>query len=199
VIHSAYDLLSQPPEAYLIVLAFATADGVLPIVPSESALITAGLLSVVGHLSLLWVITAGAVGAFTGDGISYGLGRFAGRPVQERFLQGQRAREAVAWAQQQFAQRGGLVILVGRYIPGGRTAATFTGGVVRYPYARFAVFDAVAGSAWATYAAILGYAGGRFFEHHAWIALLLAFAVAVFVAFGAEAVRRMRSARSSTS
>ena len=54
--HSAFDLLSQPPEAYFIVWALALGDSVVPILPSEAALITAGLLSVVGELTLGWVI-----------------------------------------------------------------------------------------------------------------------------------------------
>ena len=39
----------------------------MPILPSEAALITAGLLSVVGDLTLGWVIVAGALGAYCGD------------------------------------------------------------------------------------------------------------------------------------
>ena len=57
--HSAFDLLSQPPEAYLIVFALALGDAVVPVLPSEAALITAGLLSVVGDLTLGWVIVGG--------------------------------------------------------------------------------------------------------------------------------------------
>src|SRR5437763_4737869 len=137
-------LLSQPPEAYLIVFAMALGDGVFPAFPSETALIIGGLLSVVGDLTLGWVIVAGAVGAFVGDGVSYALGRFVGRPAQARFLRGERAARALNWAQQQLDERGGLVVIVARYVPGGRTAATFTAGLTHYPYSRFAVFDAAA-------------------------------------------------------
>ena len=129
VFQSAFDLLSQPPEAYLIVFAIALGDGVFPLFPSESIVIVAGLLSVVGDLSLGWVIAAGALGAFAGDNISYALGRFIGRPAQERFLNGDRSQRALAWARGQLAERGGLVIIVGRYVPGGRTAVTFTAGL----------------------------------------------------------------------
>ena len=101
---SAFDLLSQPPEAYLIVFAIALGDGVFPLFPSESVVIVAGLLSVVGDLSLGWVILAGALGAFAGDNISYALGRFVGRPAQERFLNGERSQRALAWARGQLAR-----------------------------------------------------------------------------------------------
>ena len=193
MIHSAFELLSHSPEAYLIVFVFALADAVVPAVPSETALITAGLLCVVGDLTLGWVIGAGALGALLGDNGSYALGRYVGRPVQERFLDGQRAQKALKWARGQFETRGGLVVIAGRYVPGGRTAATFTGGLIHYPWPKFLAFDLVAAVAWATYAAIPGYVGGRFFEHHAWVALVVALGLAALVTLAVEGVRRARA------
>jgi len=192
VFHSAFDLLSQPPEAYLIVFALALGDAVVPVLPSEAALITAGLLSVVGDLTLGWVIAAGALGAYCGDGISYALGRFVGRPFQERFLTGKRAERALTWSRGQLEERGGLVLVVARYVPGGRTAATFTCGVTHFPYPRFAAYDALAAVSWAVYASVLGYFGGRFFENHAWVALLVAFGIAGMLTLSVEGVRRLR-------
>ena len=175
VFHSAFDLLSQPPEAYLIVFALALGDAVVPVLPSEAALITAGLLSVVGDLTLGWVIAAGALGAYCGDGISYAIGRYVGRPFQERFLTGNRTERALT-----------------RYVPGGRTAATFTCGITHFPYPRFAAFDALAALSWAVYASALGYFGGRFFENHAWVALIVAFGIAGVLTLAVEGVRRLR-------
>ena len=192
VFQSAFDLLSQPPEAYLIIFAIALGDGIFPAFPSESILIVGGLLSVVGKLTLGWVIVAGALGAFAGDNISYAVGRFIGKPAQERFLNGERAQRALDWARRLLAKRGGLVVILGRYVPGGRTAATFTAGLTHYSYPRFVFYDTIAAVTWATYAALLGYFGGRFFEHNVWAALLLAFAIAGCVTLGVEGVRRVR-------
>jgi membrane-associated protein len=192
VFDSVLDLLSSPPEAYLIVFALALGDSVFPALPSESALIVGGLLSVVGDLTLGWVILAGAVGAFAGDSVSYGLGRFVGRPAQKRFLDGERARKALRWAEGQLKERGGLVVIAGRYVPGGRTAATFTAGLTHYSYARFVAYDIVAASSWAVYGSLLGYFGGRFFHDHVWAALLLAFGIAGGVTVAVEGVRRLR-------
>jgi membrane-associated protein len=193
VLASAFDLLSQSPEAYLIVLALALGDGVFPAFPSESGLIVAGLMSAIGDLRLGWVIAAGATGAFAGDSISYALGRFVGRPAQERFLDGARSRRALAWAEGQLRERGGLVVIAGRYVPGGRTAATFTAGLTHYSYPRFVAYDAVAAISWATYASLLGYFGGRFFEDNVWAALVLAFGLAAVVVVAVEGARRLRS------
>ena len=192
MIHSAFDLLSSPPEAYVIVWALALGDAVVPILPSEAALITAGLLSVVGDLTLGWVIVAGALGAYCGDAISYGLGRFAGRPFQERFLNGERAQRTLQWSRGQLQERGGLVLVVARYVPGGRTAATFTCGVTHFPYGRFAAYDAVAAISWAVYASVLGYFGGRFFHDQAWVALVVAFGIAGALTLAVEGGGRLR-------
>ena len=192
MIHSAFDLLSRPPEAYFIVWALALGDSVVPILPSEAALITAGLLCVVGDLSLGWVILAGALGAFCGDAIAYALGRFLGRPFQKRFLSGERATRALSWSRGQLDTRGGLLLVVARYVPGGRTAATFTCGLTRYPYAKFAGFDALAAISWAVYASVIGYFGGRMFHDKPWLALLIAFAIAGGLTLAVEGIRRVR-------
>jgi len=112
--------------------------------------------------------------------------------AQERFLRGDRSRRALDWATRQLDERGGTVVIAARYVPGGRTAATFTAGLTHYPYARFAAFDAVAALSWAAYGSVLGYFGGRFFHDHAWAALLLAFGVAGAVTLSIEGVRRLR-------
>ena len=65
------------------------------------------------------------------------------------------------WADEQLRERGGELIVIGRFIPGGRTAVALSAGTLAYPWRRFIVFDVVAALVWATYAALLGYYGGR--------------------------------------
>ena len=82
-----YDLLASPPQAYFILFGIAALDAVLPIAPSETAAIVAGLLAALGKLDVGLAIAAGAAGAFVGDNSSYMLGRFVGirsRPVSSR-------------------------------------------------------------------------------------------------------------------
>ena len=62
-------------------------------------------------------------------------------------------------------ERGAYIIIIARFIPGGRTAVTFSAGYVNtFPWRRFIVYDVAAGLLWATYAALLGYFGGKTFE-----------------------------------
>ena len=135
------------------------------------------------------VIAAAAAGAFVGDNTAYFIGhRFGGR-VEARFFRGEKGQRRIEWAEGQLDTRGGELIVVGRFIPGGRTAITLSAGTLGFPWPRFALFDAVASVVWATYAALLGYLGGRAFEHAPWKGLALALAVAFAVTGGIELVR----------
>jgi membrane protein DedA with SNARE-associated domain len=186
------DLISGAPWAYLILFALAFLDAVIPLFPSETAVITGGVLAAEGKISLALVIVAGAVGSILGDNLSYLLGRHFREPIHARFFKSEKAKGRIAWAERQLEERGGELVITGRFIPGGRLVVTFSAGGLGYPWRRFIVFDAVAGTLWATYAALLGYFGGSTFEHSTWKALALAFAIAAAITGGIELVRWLR-------
>jgi len=175
--------------AYAIIFVLAFLDALVPLVPSESSVITAGVVASTGDLSVPLVVLAAAAGAFAGDNTTYLLGHRFGRRIEARFFSGERGRKQIQWAERQLTERGGELIVIGRFIPGGRTAVTLSAGTLGYPWRRFALFDAVAALVWALYATLLGYFGGRAFEHAPWQGLLLALAVAFAVAGGIELVR----------
>jgi membrane protein DedA with SNARE-associated domain len=175
--------------AYLILFLFALLDAVLPVVPSEASLITAGAVAANGGLDIPIVIAVAAAGAFLGDNTAYLLGRYLGDWARGRFFSGEKGQRRVKWAEAQLEERGGQLIVVGRFIPGGRTLVALTAGSVRFSWRRFATFDVIAALTWALYAGLLGYAGGHAFEDHAWAGLLLAFGIAVVVSVGSEVIR----------
>jgi membrane-associated protein len=185
--------------AYAVAFVFAFLDALLPVVPSETAVITAGVVSATGQLSIPLVIATAACGAFAGDNAAYLIGYRFGPYAKSRFFRGEKGRKTIRWTERQLAYRGGELILVARFIPGGRIAVTLSAGAARYPWPRFAVFDAVAGITWASYAALLGFFGGRAFERTPWEGLLLALAIAFGVTgvleLGRAYVRRRRQAQ----
>jgi membrane-associated protein len=187
-----YDLVAQPPQAYLILFGVCAGDAIFPALPGESSLILAGLLTQVGDLAVVPVIAAGALGAFIGDNTSYWLGRKVGRPVQSRVFRGERSERLVGWAERQLQERGPVIVLVSRFIPGGRTATTFSAGLVRFSWAKFLLFSATAGIIWAAYATVIGVIGGRLFEDHPWLGLVTALGLAAVLGAIGEAVRRLR-------
>ena len=181
--------------AYGIVFLLAFLDAVFPVVPSETAVITAGVVAASGDLILPLVIVLAAAGAFLGDNTAYWIGRRFGSWVVKRFFSGQKAKKRLDWAERQIRERGGVLIVVGRFVPGGRTAITLSAGLLHYSWPRFIGLDAVAASIWAVYAALLGYFGGRAFEDDPGYALIIAFAVTVSVTILVEVVRSRRRAR----
>lgn len=175
--------------AYVVILLFAAFDAILPIVPSETAVITAGVVASSGDLFLPLVVAVAAGGAFAGDNIGYLLGRRYGTRIKERFFGGEKAKRRVAWAEHQLTERGGELIAAGRFIPGGRTAVTLSAGTLAYPWPRFATFDAIAAAVWALYGSLLGFFGGRAFENSPLTGLLMAFGIALAVTVTIEVVR----------
>src|SRR3954447_21029861 len=183
--------------AYAVVLLFAIVDALIPVVPSETAVITAGVVAADGHLYLPLVIVAAALGAFAGDNLAYGLAHRYGDGIRNRYLSGEKSARRIDWANGQLDARGGQLIAVARFIPGGRTVVTLTAGLTHFPWPRFAVFDAIAALIWAAYAALLGYFGGKAFEGEAWKGLLLALGVALAVTLLTEVIRWLLGRRSS--
>ena len=183
--------------AYAIVFLVAFLDAILPVVPSETVVITAGVVAASGDLNLEMIVPLAAGGAFLGDNTAYLIGRRFGERVTRRFFTSEKARARLDWAERQLSERGGELIGIGRFIPGGRTAVTLSAGTLAFPWPRFALFDALAAIGWALYASLLGYFGGRTFEHAAWKGLLLALGIAFAVAASVELVRWLRRRRAS--
>jgi membrane-associated protein len=186
--------------AYAVILVLALLDAILPIVPSETSVITAGVVASAGDLNIALVIASAAVGAFLGDNVVYLAGRRFGERARRRFFSGEKAQARIAWAERQLQQRAAQLITGGRFIPGGRTAVALSAGLTHFSWRRYIVLDGIAALAWALYASLLGYVGGRAFEDQPWKGLVLAVAIAFAVAASAEGVRwflgRRRRARS---
>ena len=180
------------PWGLLALAAVAAIDGFFPVVPSESLVVTAGVFAAAGDQMLALIIAAGALGAFTGDHVSYFVGRLAGDRLTRRLRAGTRKFAAFGWARRILAERGGTVIVIGRYVPGGRTAVTLTAGAVQHPLSSFSLFDGIAAASWATYAALVGYVGGAAFEEEPLKGVLLGLALALSVAGAIELVRHAR-------
>jgi len=190
---SLADVVSGAWWTYPLVFGVAMVDAFFPFVPSETVAITAGVLAGSGKLSLPLCIVAASAGAFVGDNISYGLGTLLGERTVKRFFSGEKAHKAFTWAEGMLERRGTYLIIVGRFIPGGRTATTFSAGYVHsFPWRRFVVADALAASLWGTYTVLLGYFGGKAFAQEPWKGLILAFAIAVSVTGLVELVRHVR-------
>lgn len=111
--------------------------------------------------------------------------------VASRLLGGERGLRARSWAQRTLQHYGTRLLIVARFVPGGRTAVTLTAGLTHYPAGRFRAAVAVAAVLWTGYALGIGALGGRAFADDTLAALELAFGVAVAVSVLVEVGRRL--------
>lgn len=179
----------------IVIVVIAFLDSIIPIVPSETTVIIGGVAAGLGDQRLVLVIACGAIGAFLGDNAAYLIGARMSGFVERRAEKRPKWKANLAWASRQIRERGGLLLITARFIPGGRTALTISSGVTHQPQGWFAAWIAVAAVVWASYAALLGYFGGRAFQDNHTLAFLVAFGAAVGVTLVIEGVRHVRRKR----
>ena len=191
--------MATPALVYLAIFGFLTVDAMFPVVPIQAIMITSGALTVYGNLSLPLVITIGALGMFTGDAIGFVLGRNAGQ-AGGHWLRGRLAtlrqrygprneadhRSKTKLAAARFTRGlrrpGPLVLLLCRFVPGGRMAAGYHAGRSGYAIKLFVLYDGMAAAGWASYAGLVGHLGGTAVTQSAW--RLFAIAATAAVIFG---------------
>jgi membrane-associated protein len=182
--------------SYVIAVVIPALDAIFPVLPSETALIALGVAtagSADPRIALL--ILCAAAGAFLGDNLCYFIGSRFGPYAERRFFSTGKGARRRAWAERSLQRFGVLLIIVCRFIPGGRTAVTLSCGLIGYPRGRFVPATAAAGLIWASYAFFLGRLGGKAFEAKPWAGFLVAFGVAIVLSALVEAARRLRSRR----
>lgn len=187
--------LSDSPVFYLVILIIAVLDSVFPIVPSETMVIIGGVAAGLGDLNIAAVIEVGAAGAFIGDNMSFEIGLRAKAPVTRWYSRSEKRAKRLVWADEQIEERGGLLLITARFIPGGRTLLTLSCGITGQPHRWFAKWVGAAAIIWASYAALLGYVGGKTFEDNHTLAFVVAFTTAVSITVLIEVVRHFRNRR----
>ena len=182
--------------SYVIAIVIPALDAVIPVLPSETVIIALGVAtagSADPRIALL--VACAALGAFLGDNLSYLIGRRFGPWVERRFFRSEKGARRRAWAERSLQRFGMQLIVVCRFVPGGRTAVTLCCGIVGYPRRRFVVATAVAGLIWASYSFFIGRLGGRAFEHTPWAGFAVAFGITIAVSGLVELIRRIISRR----
>lgn len=185
------DLAHLATWAYALIFGFSVGDAVLPVLPSETAVILGGVLAARGDLQWPIVLGAAAIGAMIGDNISYQLGQTANRKGKHPEDMKGRLGKMLGWAEAALHSRGASMIVLARFIPGGRIAITFGAGYVKYDRSKFVGSTLFAGILWAAYATGIGYLGGHVFEEKWWAGLGLGLAIAFSVAGLIELARKL--------
>jgi membrane protein DedA with SNARE-associated domain len=191
VLDSVAHIVSGSPWTYLLLTAVCAGDAVFPVLPSETMVIAAAVLAAQGHLNIVLVVIAAAVGALAGDNTAYAVGHSGLRRLADRLMNSDKSRRRLEWGRAQLQHHGGWIIVVARFIPGGRTATTYVAGTVGMPWkSRFLPADGLAAALWALYSSGLGYFGGSAFEDNFWLPMLIAAGASILLGAGGELLRR---------
>jgi len=180
--------LMTSPLLYPLLTGLSSLDGVLPMIPSEAAVLTAGVFAHAGVPWLPLIIIATALGVFVGDHLAYGLSRSVLGP---RLIgRWKHLSRAVTAASRQLDRRPGLLIVTSRFLPGGRVAMNAACGTARLPLSRFSPASAIAALAWAGYTAGIGYLGGAAFVSNPLLGLAVGLGLSLVLGGLTELIRR---------
>ncbi|RST00779.1 hypothetical protein E2C00_07990 [Streptomyces sp. WAC05374] len=175
------------PWIYTAVAVSVLLDVFLPVLPSGILVITAATVAATGSGSLLALTLCAATASVVGDLVAYRLA-WRGRSRLHRAIA--RSRRLTA-AQERLgaalARGGGVLVVIARFAPAGRSVVSLGAGAARRKASQFVPWSALAGVAWASYSVSLGYFGGQWLGA-TWtgvavsvLALFLAGALAAYV------------------
>jgi len=130
--------------------------------PGDSLLFTAGLLSANDVLPDIWVLLLTIpLAAIAGDQVGYAIGRKGGPAVFKRPDSRFFRQEYVEKAEHFFAEHGPRTIILARFVPIVRTLAPVMAGVARMPYRTFVTYNIIGGIGWGVGITLLGYFLGQ--------------------------------------
>jgi membrane-associated protein len=185
--------------AYLVIAALVfgeTAVFLGFVLPGEIAAVLGGVLASRGHLSLPLVIVIVVAAAISGPFIGYEIGKrmgdrlFRAKPL--RRVQGGVERTKVV-----LARRGGLAVLLGRFVAILRALMPAAAGAARVRYRTFTLYNVLGGLIWGVGYVLLGYLAGSAYaviEREVGTGLAVAIGVIVVAVIAVWLYRRHRSA-----
>ncbi len=123
----------------------------------ETIIVLAGVLSHQSVLPFAWTICAAATGAFTGDQLSFHIGRQYGSSVLTRFP---RVAQQAQSVRPRIRERGDWIAFGCRFIYGTRIVTPILLGASGYSPQRFALINLVSAALWALAGVTAGYLVG---------------------------------------
>jgi membrane protein DedA with SNARE-associated domain len=125
--------------------------------PSEIIMPFAGYVVFLGHLNLIAVATAGAIGCNLGSAVAYWIGAKGGRPLVERYgnwvLMSHHDLDRMT---SYFERYGSITVLVARLLPVVRTFIAFPAGIAKMSQLRFHIYTFVGSWPWCFVLAYVG-------------------------------------------
>jgi membrane-associated protein len=186
--------------AYLVVAGLVFGETAVFIgffVPGETAVVLGGVLASRGHLTLWLLIVIVVAAALAGPLVGYEIGRRMGdRLFASRVLR--RVPGGVDRTRAVLRDRGGLGVLLGRFVAIVRAIVPAAAGAAPVRYGVFLRYNLIGGVIWGVGYTLLGYLAGSAYtviEKRVGAGLAVAVAVLVIAALAAWAIRKFRRDR----
>lgn len=142
-----------------LVIFIETGLVIMPFLPGDSLLFTAGLFARLGFLNISFLFLLLFAAAVLGDNTNYWVGRKLGlRAVQIKFRKKRIVKQEYLDKTHTFFEKYGTkTIIMARFIPIVRTFAPFVAGIAEMKYRRFLAFDLLGGLIWIGSLTFAGY------------------------------------------
>jgi membrane protein DedA with SNARE-associated domain len=184
--------LTGSPWIYAVIAVSILLDVFLPVLPSGVLVITAataaaGSATATGAVprsvpDILALVLCAATASVLGDLVAYRLAWRGGDRLDRVIARSRRLTRAQERLGEVLARGGGVLVVVARFAPAGRSVVSLGAGAAHRRVRDFLPWSVLAGLAWAGYSVALGYFGGQ------WLgATWLATAVSVGALFVAGA------------
>ena len=133
-----------------LVIFIETGFVVMPFLPGDSLLFTAGLFAKTGHLDFSTLLILLYFAAVLGDNCNYWVGRKIGLGVLSWKIKNRKLvkQEYLDQTELFFKKNGVKAIIMARFVPFVRTFAPFAAGVGKMKYRVFFLYDLMGGFLW---------------------------------------------------
>lgn len=137
------------------------AIAVVPLVPTEVALIGMGVAAANGGDPLFLVVAVAAAGCLLSDIALYAVGRHSGARLLDRLHGRASVETSIRWIGRHLELRGVPTLVLARWLPAGGTVGALLAGSLRWSRFRFLLASLIGVPLWCAYAGTLGYVGGE--------------------------------------
>jgi membrane protein DedA with SNARE-associated domain len=162
-------------ERYGYGAAFAAvmAEGIGIPTPGQTLLMAGALEAAQGRMNIVLLVFLVTTAAALGNSVGYAIGRWGGRMALEKLKVNPRRQQ---YLDDLFKRRGGLVILLARFLDGLRQLNGIVSGVMRMPWWTFTAYNVAGAVLWTCAWGLGTYYLGRdihaiagFFHRHGWL------------------------------
>lgn len=170
--------LIYAPWIYVLIVLSILLDVFVPLLPSGFLVITAATaaagttaadltgLATPPHSSahlpeLFFLVLCAATASVLGDLFAFLLARHGGNRFADLIARSSRLTSTHYRLGRVMARSGGLLMVVARFAPGGRSVTSLAAGITDRRTREFVFWSATAGLLWASYSVGIGYLGGR--------------------------------------